>query len=107
VGEFGGITYIVPGKEWTGDTKKQHTYTKEDSVAAAEARYGKMMDTLADFVGKGLGGSIYTQTTDVEREMNGLITYDRTTVKFDKAHIRAFHQKVFDAFEKAVRKSKP
>ena len=104
VGEFGGITYIVPGKEWTGDTKKQHTYTKENSVAAAEARYGKMMDMLADFVGKGLGGSIYTQTTDVEREMNGLITYDRMTVKFDKAHIRAFHQKVFDAFEKAVRK---
>ena len=103
-GEFGGITYIVPGKEWTGDAKKQHTYTKEDSVAAAEARYGKMMDILVDFVGKGLGGSIYTQTTDVEREMNGLITYDRTVVKFDKARIRAFHKKVFVAFEKAVRK---
>ena len=94
----------MPGKEWTGDAKKQHTYAKENSVEAAEARYGKMMDRLADFVGKGLGGSIYTQTTDVEREMNGLITYDRTVVKFDKAHIRAFHKKVFDAFEQAVRK---
>ena len=62
------------------------------------------MEMLAGFIDQGLGGSIYTQTTDVEREMNGLITYDRTTVKFNKARIRAFHDKIFAAFEKAVRK---
>ena len=103
VGEFGGITYIVPGKEWTGDTK-QFVYTTEPTPEAAEARYGKMMEMLVGFIDQGLGGSIYTQTTDVEREMNGLITYDRTTVKFNKARIRAFHDKIFEAFEKAVRK---
>ena len=100
LGEFGGITYVVPGAEWTGDRDKSRIfqYTKEPTPQAAEDRYGKMMDMLAGFVGKGLSGSIYTQTTDVEREMNGFITYDRRTVKFDPARIRAAHDRVFAAF---------
>ena len=44
----------------------------------------QLMEMLAGYAAAGLGGSIYTQTSDVEREMNGLVTYDRTVVKFDK-----------------------
>ena len=104
IGEFGGITYIVPGKEWKNDPvgRKQFKYTQEPSPEAAETRYGQMMDMLCEYVGKGLSGSIYTQTTDVEREMNGFISYDRKAVKFDPNRIRESHRRVFESFRKAV-----
>jgi hypothetical protein len=35
---------------------------------------------------------VYTQTTDVESEVNGLMTYDREVIKFDEAHMRDMHQ---------------
>ena len=44
-----------------------------------------------------MGGSIYTQTTDVEREVNGLMTYDRKVFKFDKAVLKAAHRKIIEA----------
>jgi len=43
---------------------------------------------------KGLGGSIYTQTSDVELEVNGLMTYDRRVLKFDPAKLRAVHAEI-------------
>ena len=58
-----------------------------------------MMDDLANLAERGLGGSIYTQTTDVEIEVNGLMTYDRKVLKFDPAVLRAAHKKVLDAVQ--------
>ena len=47
-----------------------------------------------DLAEKGLGGSIYTQTSDVELEVNGLMTYDRRVLKFDPAKLRAVHAEI-------------
>ena len=41
--------------------------------------------------------AVYTQTTDVEIEINGLMTYDRKVLKFDSSVLRTAHKKVFDA----------
>ena len=43
---------------------------------------------------QGLAAAIYTQTTDVEGEINGLMTYDRKVVKFDAAKLAELHRKL-------------
>jgi hypothetical protein len=44
---------------------------------------------------KGLGGAIYTQTTDVEIEINGLLTYDRKVLKFNPEKLRSAHERLY------------
>ena len=46
---------------------------------------------------QGLSAAIYTQTTDVEGEVNGLMTYDRKVVKFDAAKLSALHRKLIQS----------
>ena len=53
------------------------------------------MDEVGALAEKGLGGAVYTQTTDVEIEINGLLTYDRKVLKFDPAALKAVHARVF------------
>ena len=102
LGEFGGLGHPVVGHLWRsnlggrgnwgyggiGDTK-----TRE----GLEKTYLMLMDKLEDLAKKGLGGSVYTQTADVEIEINGLMTYDRKVLKFDPAVLRTAHKKVLDA----------
>ena len=52
------------------------------------------MEKLGDLAEKGLAGSVYTQTTDVEIEINGLLTYDRKVLKFNPKVLRAAHEAV-------------
>ena len=52
------------------------------------------MKKLGDLAEKGLGGSIYTQTTDVEIEINGLLTYDRKVLKYNPEVLKAAHEAV-------------
>ena len=52
------------------------------------------MEKLGDFAEQGLAGSIYTQTTDVEIEINGLLTYDRKVLKYNPAILKAAHESV-------------
>lgn len=46
---------------------------------------------------RGLSAAIYTQTTDVEIETNGLMTYDRKIIKVPEQKLRAAAQKMYDA----------
>ena len=52
------------------------------------------MEKLGDFAEQGLAGSIYTQTTDVEIEINGLLTYDRKVLKYNPEVLRRAHAEV-------------
>ena len=72
LGEFGGL---VTSKE-------------------LEKAYLGLMGKLGDLAERGLGGSIYTQTTDVEIEANGLLTYDRRTLKYNPATLKAAHAEI-------------
>ena len=49
---------------------------------------------LMPWIANGLSGAIYTQTTDVEGEVNGYLTYDREVVKMDVDKITAVHKKI-------------
>ena len=54
------------------------------------------MRRLHPLIGKGLSAAVvYTQTTDVEVEVNGLMTYDREVLKFDAADMKKWHQQLF------------
>ena len=50
-------------------------------------------------MGRGTSGAVYTQTTDCEIEVNGLLTYDRAVLKVDEARVKAVNQKVISALK--------
>jgi hypothetical protein len=100
LGEFGGIGLAIESHTWAkGGT---WGYVSDKTVDESFARYTALMERLARLASRGLAASIYTQTTDVEIEINGLATYDRKQVKYDLAALRALHQKVYEAAQKTV-----
>jgi hypothetical protein len=83
-GEYGGIGLTVAGHTWlpTGGG-----YTNVQDGKDLESLYGEFANQLKGFVEKkGLSAAVYTQITDVETELNGLMTYDRI-LKADPAEI--------------------
>ena len=71
--------------------------------AEYKERYVTSLNLLNELRGKGIAGGIYTQTTDVEGEINGLMTYDRKVIKFKSKKIRKAHEELFQAFREAVK----
>ena len=61
-----------------------------------QKKYVDLSAHVADLAQKGLGGAVYTQTTDVEAEINGLLTYDRKVLKYDSAVLREAHRKIIE-----------
>ena len=70
-------------------------------------RYAELNESLLPLVARGLGGSIYTQATDVGMECDGFITYDRRLAKFDPAFLRGVHERILTTFSKAVEGHSP
>ena len=99
LGEFGGLGHAVPGHLWneTKDGKGNWGYGGTDDTKTREGlekTYLGLMDKVGDLAEKGLGGAIYTQTTDVEIEINGLLTYDRKVLKYNPAVLKAAHERI-------------
>jgi beta-galactosidase len=82
VGEFGGHGWPEPGHLWSGDETKYKLYgNRPTSREEWLGRYTRTIGMLADLKAKGIAAGVYTQTTDVEDEINGLVTYDRRVSK--------------------------
>jgi hypothetical protein len=79
LGEFGGLGLPLAGHTWI--PSKSWGYRSFTSRAALGAAFGDLMQQLRWLVADGLSAAIYTQTTDVESEVNGLMTYDRAVIK--------------------------
>lgn len=78
-GEYGGLGLVLDKNRWPGPAQ---AYEMTDSQARLTERYVKVSHDLEEVVRKGgLSGAIYTQTTDVENEVNGYLSYDRWVVK--------------------------
>ena len=81
LGEFGGLGMPVEEHLWeTGGNWGYQTY---QDMTDLEQRYVTLIQDLYGLVEKGLAAAVYTQTTDVEVEVNGLMTYDRKVIKLD------------------------
>ncbi|MCJ7692820.1 MAG: PA14 domain-containing protein, partial [Sedimentisphaerales bacterium] len=81
LGEFGGLGLPVKGHTWQEEDNwgYRNLKTKEELTAA----YSNLVRELYPMVAAGLSAAVYTQTTDVEIEVNGMMTYDRAVVKMD------------------------
>jgi virulence-associated protein VapD len=108
LGEFGGLGHPVKDHMWITEGKGSWGYggVKDTSTREGlEKAYLDLMKKLEPLAAKGLGGSIYTQTTDVEREINGLLTYDRKVLKFNPDTLRKAHKRIIRTAEtEAVKK---
>lgn len=101
LGEFGGVGLFVRGHMWPVEN---NAYAYEPTVDALTDRYVFLMDFVEQLVRyKGLSIAIYTQTTDVEHEVNGVLTYDRKVEKMNLDKIRAVNQAVIQAGEELSR----
>lgn len=92
MGEYGGIGFPVEGHLW--QTDKNWGYIQYKNADEVADTYEEYANELIGFVKKGFSGAIYTQTTDVEGEVNGLMTYDRKVIKLDVDRINAINSKV-------------
>ena len=99
LGEFGGIGCRVEGHLWTAKAWGYGNTGKDADRSFVENKFITLMDHVAMMATRGLTGSVYTQTTDVEAEINGLITYDRKVVKFNPKALAAVHDRVRKAAE--------
>lgn len=92
--EFGG--YVL-----TDDTKKKYGYRFFTDRDAYRNAVQKLYETeILPAIPKGLCGAIYTQLTDVENEENGIISYDRSTVKVDANAMRTIAESLRNAIRK-------
>ena len=92
LGEYGGIGLAVEDHLWWN--KRNWGYIQFKNSDEVTAEYVKYANQLKDFAKKGFSAAVYTQTTDVEGEVNGLMTYDRKVIKINEAQVRAINQEV-------------
>lgn len=92
-GEYGGINLKVDNHIWEGS---QVNYTTVKNQEELTNLFSKYVDDVKLMKSDGLCGAIYTQVTDVESEINGLITYDRKIVKADAAQTERIRNKIQD-----------
>ena len=99
LGEYGGIGYIIEDHRWhTND--RLNIPSKADGKDSATDIYEEYINILKDLIAKGFTAAVYTQITDIEMELNGMLTYDREVVKLDADRVRALNQEVCNSFNK-------
>ena len=92
LGEYGGIGWVVPGHIW--ESNRNWGYVQFNSSKEVTDEYVKYAEKLYELIDRGFSGAVYTQTTDVEFEVNGLMTYDRKIIKVDEKRIREINRKI-------------
>ena len=93
LGEFGGLGWPVKGHLWQADGN--WGYRTHASQEELQRQYEQLITALRPLIGRGLAAAVYTQTTDVEGEVNGLMTYDRAVLKMDAAWLAKIHAPLY------------
>lgn len=100
LGEFGGLGWPVEGHLWqTQDVWGYRTYETQEELVK---HYNNLIRQLPALIGQGLAAAIYTQTTDVETEVNGVMTYDRAVIKLPVEETRKLNSIVYEPPPKTV-----
>ena len=97
LGEYGGIGLAIDGHLWQPD--KNWGYVKFKNSIEATDQYVRLANQLYKMIEFGFSAAIYTQITDVEIEVNGLMTYDRKIVKLDLGRVREINRKICNVFQ--------
>ena len=98
LGEFGGLGLVVQDHLWTPD--RNWGYREYKNSTEVTDAYVKAANVLLDMVPRGFSAGVYTQTTDVEIEVNGIMTYDRKVIKMDEKRVREINQKLCHSLDK-------
>jgi hypothetical protein len=94
LGEFGGLGLPTRGHTWQDE--KNWGYVSFKDTAEYERAYREKIAQLRLLVARGLSAAIYTQTTDVEIETNGLMTYDREVFKIPPTALAEIHKTLYE-----------
>jgi hypothetical protein len=93
LGEFGGLGLPVKGHTWQDEKNWGYrSYKSRDELTDA---YVALIDSLRSLIGGGLAAAVYTQTTDVEIEVNGMMTYDRAMIKMDERKAATANKRLY------------
>ena len=91
--EFGGYSHIIDGHVW--NKAKSFGYMMYNSKETLTKAYKKLFEKqIIPNIKKGLSATVYTQVSDVEFEVNGILTYDRAIVKVDEATLKELNSKM-------------
>jgi beta-galactosidase/beta-glucuronidase len=93
LGEFGGLGLPVDGHTW--QQKNNWGYQTFRTTDDLYKRYTNFTDRLAELIPLGLSAAVYTQTTDVEGEINGFMTYDRKVIKFPVEKMKVTNESLY------------
>ncbi|MFI5124464.1 MAG: glycoside hydrolase family 2 protein [Chitinophagales bacterium] len=94
LGEFGGLGLPVENHTW--QQKNNWGYQSFKNKDELFKRYSELIDHIPSLIKHGLSAAVYTQTTDVEIEVNGLMTYDREIIKMTAAELKAVNDKLYN-----------
>jgi beta-galactosidase/beta-glucuronidase len=93
IGEFGGVALPCPGHTWF---EKGWGYQQSEDSAQLASDYRQRVAAIAAGISThGIAAAIYTQTTDVEGELNGLMTYDRKVIKIPVAELKQINETLY------------
>jgi hypothetical protein len=98
LGEYGGIGLPLEGHLW--QTDRNWGYVQFRNSKEVTDKYEEYADELMKLIRAGFTAAVYTQTTDVEGEVNGLMTYDRKVVKVEADRIRRINQTICRSLSK-------
>lgn len=98
LGEYGGIGLPLENHLWWN--KRNWGYVQFKNSDEVTAEYVRYADALKGMVDRGFSAAVYTQTTDVEGEVNGLMTYDRKEIKINEAAVKKANQAVINQLSK-------
>ncbi|MEP6673684.1 MAG: sugar-binding domain-containing protein [Ferruginibacter sp.] len=95
LGEFGGQALIIKDHLWQSDFSfaPGHIRTSQ-TLEQLDSVYKGLVIKLMELKSRGLSAAVYTQTTDVETEVNGMMTYDRKIIKLDVDKLKAMHDQL-------------
>jgi beta-galactosidase/beta-glucuronidase len=93
LGEYGGLGLPIEGHTW--QSKDNWGYQSFKNEAELFQKYESFIYSIQSFIDIGLSAAIYTQTTDVEIETNGLLTYDRKVVKMPVETVKQANEKLY------------
>jgi hypothetical protein len=93
LGEFGGLGLPVEGHTWQAE--KNWGYRSFETREALTGAYVNLLGRLRSLIAGGLSAAVYTQTTDVEVEVNGMMTYDRAMIKCDEQKAAAAAKRLY------------
>ncbi|MCK4958433.1 MAG: glycoside hydrolase family 2, partial [Planctomycetes bacterium] len=94
LGEYGGIGYPIKGHQWNTGMRNWGYQTYHSAEDLLE-NYIHKFNQIVEMKRKGLSAAVYTQTTDVEGEVNGLMTYDRDVIKIAPKKLKKLHDVLY------------